>query len=175
MRLLATVLLEGPNGAGKSTLGAFLGERLGCPVEHSGGPKSSAAELREVLARFAALDRVVVDRFPAISQIAYDVALGRAPLVPHDELRAAVPRGSVIVYCRPSNRVVEEHRVEAGTHRPAGHAAEAQAARRALRDAYDATLPALAGRLRALITYDRDVDRADAVLALLVRLKVVET
>lgn len=97
------IIVEGPDNAGKSTLVAFLSHQLALPVHHSGGPAKSPEEARERATRFLAMDNVVFDRFPLISEPIYCGAIRGAP-DPYEgsgieeKLRLLRP---VMIYCRP--------------------------------------------------------------------------
>src|SRR4051812_3455357 len=70
------IVLEGPDNAGKSTLAAFLSERLGIPVKHSGGPSKHPGEVNERARAFGADDSdLIYDRHPCVSQNLYQDAL----------------------------------------------------------------------------------------------------
>ncbi len=71
------IVVEGPDNSGKSTLINFIAPRLGMRVERSIGPPVSSAEWRDRAAQCLAMDNVIFDRHPMISEPVYGVACRR--------------------------------------------------------------------------------------------------
>lgn len=136
MKLNETLYLEGPNGAGKSTLAKALGEKLHANVMHTGGPKSTPDDLKHTFWLAKGSQRII-DRCPPISQIAYDQALERPALVPHENLLdwLAMLESPIVIYCRPPAKFMW---VELGrkTH-PEEHAAAVEKNLQTLVHEYD--------------------------------------
>lgn len=154
MKLRNSVYLEGPNGGGKSTLLASLVE-LGLPSDHSGGPKKDADEVFDVLRRVEAAN-AVVDRYPLISEVAYDRALKREPNVPHASLYMSYPvEPPLVIYCRPSTDVLFAHEPHDGETHPPEHRAQIVENRRRLVQTYDELMMELSSELLIrLVLYD---------------------
>lgn len=106
------IVLEGPDNAGKSTLAAFLSERLGLPIQHSGGPSKYPGEVNERAQRFNAdTSDLIYDRHPCVSQNIYQAALKTGgELVIEEHLDAFYKLEPFIIYCR-NERGVEGHQM----------------------------------------------------------------
>lgn len=96
------IVLEGPDNAGKSTLAAFLSERLGIPVKHSGGPSKYPGEVN---ARALEFNRdtsdLIYDRHPCVSQNVYQDALqAGGEYVEQQHLDAFYAGKPLIIYCK---------------------------------------------------------------------------
>lgn len=104
------IVVEGFDGAGKTTLCGALGEALGWPVHHTGGPTRGPADVAECLlrSRLRFAERCVQDRCTHISESVYSMTTrpGQASraLVHLHELTEA----RVVVYCRPGDEYLLE-------------------------------------------------------------------
>lgn len=109
------IILEGPDNSGKTTLAKHLGETLGIPVKHSGGPSKFPGEVNSRTQAFnEANSWGIFDRHPAISQNMYVEALSqlqgekKGELVRPEHVEAFYNLKPLIIYCR-NVRGIEGH------------------------------------------------------------------
>lgn len=104
------IIVEGFDCSGKSTLAAKLGETLGWPVLHPGGPTSSAEEVINCLIRSLnrMKQRCVQDRVTHISEAVYSMLTNpRKSALAINSVRE-VACAELIIYCRPATEIILE-------------------------------------------------------------------
>lgn len=107
------VILEGPDGSGKSTLAQIISDALGVRVQQGSGPPKAKGEIEERAAEYLAMDRVIFDRHPCVSQPIYATIRGE---VISSELHRRVLelhcQNNLFIYCRSSD--LKRHIVKDG-------------------------------------------------------------
>lgn len=113
-KLQSPLIVEGPNRSGKTRLTRALFDLYGFKnVVHTGGPKRSPEEMNQACKHYAADygPDTILDRIPMISQLAYDRALRRVPVVPPDFARAhwgLMKPPVFVVMCLPPVTTLEQ-------------------------------------------------------------------
>ena len=138
MELVKHVFLEGADGSGKTTLYQKLidmGFRAGY---HSGGPPKDAEELLERFEMPLGLTPCVIDRYAPISEIVYKTALEERFVIPSPIIHAWIGYCTpVIIYCRPSDRVIGHSDVVEKPHKSIEHVRKVQKHRTRIIQTYD--------------------------------------
>lgn len=158
------IILEGPDNAGKSTLAAHISERLGIPIQHSGGPSKFPGEVNTRTFEFNQRRATFIyDRHPAISQNIYVEALqNNGELVEERHVDQTYELKPLIIYCK-NTRGADGH--EQSEHSSPEYFQQVAANLERLCDLYDAWAVE-----RANIVYrigDDMNDIANAVAAIL--------
>jgi predicted HAD superfamily Cof-like phosphohydrolase len=107
---MTILVLEGPDAAGKSTLGRYLSDRLNLPLQHSGGTSKHSGEINErALNYIADTTPRLYDRHPCVSNNIYNSSLTRldSDWVPRETIEAFYATKPIIVYCRPTQAIME--------------------------------------------------------------------
>lgn len=125
------IVFEGPDGGGKSTLVKRVQERFdriaagasiydvshrfaGWSTQHSGGPAKSTEEIDARVRDYLARDRVIFDRYPAISSPIYSTifnGIGGPSQELIDQFYATKP---LLIYCRATSP--DRHEVKPDDH-----------------------------------------------------------
>lgn len=131
------IILEGPDNAGKSTLAAHISDRLGIPIQHSGGPSKFPGEVNSRAFEFnCRRGTFIYDRHPCISQNIYVEALQNGgELVEEQHVEALYNSQPLIIYCK-NVRGVEGH--EQSEHSSAEYFEQVSASMERICDLYDA-------------------------------------
>lgn len=107
------VVCEGPDGAGKSTLAEALSRATGIRVQQGSGPPRGSGEIERRLVTYLAMDDVVFDRHPAVSQTMYGAMRDEPASI---EFRTLVDQfyqtQPLLIYCRATN--LDRHCVKPG-------------------------------------------------------------
>lgn len=102
------IIVEGFDASGKSTLAKRIGDVLGWPVLHTGGPTTDEADVVSCLHRSMqrAQKKVVQDRITHISESVYSMTAnpGKAALA-LNAIRE-IPTTVTLIYCRPPTDVM---------------------------------------------------------------------
>lgn len=107
------VILEGPDGGGKSTLAAYLGGALDLRVQQGSGPPKNHQEIEDRLASYLAMDNLIFDRHPAVSQCIYGTLRGETMTASFDRMvEQLYGQKPLFVYCRATD--ASRHVVKAG-------------------------------------------------------------
>ena len=107
------VVLEGPDGGGKSTLAQIISDACGVRVQQGSGPPKEKGEVERRALEYLAMDRVIFDRHPCISQPVY--AMIRGEVISHQlNLRVLElhSQNHLFIYCRSAN--LDRHVVKDG-------------------------------------------------------------
>lgn len=95
------IVLEGPDGGGKSTLAEKISAVTGLRVQQGSGPPRGVGEIEARMTAYLALDGVVFDRHPAVSQSVYGAMRGEGFSEEFVRLRDQFyDSGPLMVYCR---------------------------------------------------------------------------
>lgn len=128
------IIFEGADNSGKSTLAAFIAQRLGRPLIHSGGPPKYPGEMRDRIRNFASLDGVVFDRHPCVSQRMYGrIRKEDSEGIDEDMLIEFYDSRPLFVYCH--HRGLSSHQVK--DHETLAHVAAVEAHHLRIAEAYD--------------------------------------
>jgi len=97
------IVLEGPDGGGKSTLAKAISKATDWPIVGSEGPPQSTEEFLDRIERYFKMgNRVIFDRHPCISNVAYDII--RDPrdrtLIPQPFIDRVYAQDPIIIYAR---------------------------------------------------------------------------
>jgi hypothetical protein len=103
------IILEGPDNAGKTTLANALAKEIGWPIKHKEGRPKTWILLLEKLRKYEAVDRMIVDRHPIISQSVYGLVARNDPSIPTDFMDRFFERRDLIIYCRCISTQLEGH------------------------------------------------------------------
>jgi predicted HAD superfamily Cof-like phosphohydrolase/adenylate kinase family enzyme len=104
------IILEGHDNSGKSTLALFLAKRLRMTIHSSEGPERYPGEMIERLTRYDALDNVIFDRHPCISEPIYSISRGNKCVLPTEVIMDFYSkRKNLFIYCDPLNRGLGGH------------------------------------------------------------------
>ena len=154
------IVVEGFDFSGKSTLAKALGDRLGWPVVHTGGPTADVDDVRRCLRRSRERfsTKNVQDRTTHISEACYSAFShpDKAALA-LDSLRE-VTHAWLVIYCRPDiGKMVDQFLAH---HVPKSHD-DMRALKQTMSDAkhiamYYDTVMALVGEYTTVIRYDRN-------------------
>jgi hypothetical protein len=93
------IILEGPDNAGKSTLAAAISAATGWPIKDKEGRPPTQLLLFEKFRKYEALDGMIIDRHPIVSQSIYGL-MRKDKEVPEEFLENFFDRGDLIIYCR---------------------------------------------------------------------------
>jgi hypothetical protein len=96
------IVLEGPDHGGKTTLGNRLSKVMGLPLIQGEGPPKSNDEFHARVARCLAMDNVIFDRHPCISEGIYGPVMGRGSILKITEVRDFFASHPFIIYVRPT-------------------------------------------------------------------------
>lgn len=112
------IIVEGFDGSGKSTLAGKIGQELGWPVLHPGGPTRSEQEVYDCLIRSLTRMRTkcVQDRVTHVSEAVYSMlAYPMKSAIALNSLRE-IAVCELVIYCRPPTELLLEsfrnHRVK---------------------------------------------------------------
>jgi hypothetical protein len=106
---MSGLIFEGADASGKSTLAREIAEKTGVPLYLAGGKPKDDAQMWSMIKeqREALYTGKLVDRISSVSQQVYREGLFlRSDLM--EEVRHLLHRGSIIVYCRPPERVLTD-------------------------------------------------------------------
>lgn len=153
---MRTIIIEGPDGSGKSTLGRKLGELLGYPLTHTGGPPPTKEDLERKLRMVEGGG--LFDRTPHISESVYSrIANGRATFLPLDVmLDRLVDAKPILIYARRKGEEGETlTRMERVTkdYTPKGHKETVEDRYLEICNLYDRIINGLRDRI-SVIDYD---------------------
>ena len=151
------IIFEGPEFAGKSTLAqTYIEEHPEYTLVHTGGPPEDDETLRNrIMSQLITTGNVVFDRSPIITEIIYGQMNGINPSGLSDEelveyLQALMDMNPVIVYCRPSDALIEKYRAIPAEmitgdkpHKTVEHVRQVQEKMEMLRASYDMILGTL--------------------------------
>lgn len=164
------IVVEGFDCSGKSTLAARIGDMLGWPVLHAGGPPGSLSGVIEGLARCEErwCQPVIQDRITHISESAYShLASPRTAACALTSIQH-IPWTVMVIYCRPPTEFLLDAFQHAHTRQAWDTDAHLNQVRRdaqAIITFYDTVMAMVSHRCR-VYTYDRSTDpTADAILA----------
>lgn len=159
------IVVEGMDGAGKTSIASILGEWLGWPVVHAGGPPKD----EEYVMRWmqTCLDRtrenVIQDRVTQISETVYGTVSNRSHLagLALYGLGPMMASGAIFVCCRPPTAVILDNlrRHSAKAWDTPEHVAMVKMQSMRLIELYD-TLFATLRRGNRAIMFDYTVDAA---------------
>lgn len=120
------VVLEGPDGSGKSTLAAYIAGAVDMRVQQGSGPPKSRREIDDRMRSYLAMDGVIFDRHPCVSQPIYSalrrlrVQAGYAVSGVDDFdqtlAQSLYSTSPLVVYCRPKSAhdALDRHVVKEG-------------------------------------------------------------
>ena len=93
------IILEGPDNGGKSTLALALRDATGMPIKDKEGRPKTWHLLLEKLRKYEAVDGMIIDRHPIITQSVYGF-LRNDPEIPDEFMDTFFKRQDLIIYCR---------------------------------------------------------------------------
>lgn len=106
------IVLEGPDNSGKSTFAAMLAQRTGRRIQGSEGPPKPGESINDRIRRYSALvavEPMIFDRHPVISQPIYSMLAGNPQQVEPELIAEFYDSRPTLVYCDPGERGMEGH------------------------------------------------------------------
>ena len=101
------IILEGPDHTGKSTLAKAISEATGWPIKDKEGRPATQLLLFEKFRKYEAIEGMIIDRHPIISQSVYGIIRGDKQIPREFSNNFFNRQDDIVIYCRCERDLVD--------------------------------------------------------------------